>query len=488
LPVAKHPGSRIFAGTINGSGALTARVVHVSSETSLAQIIALVQRAQESKPDVQRLADRVVSWFVPAVLALAAVSFLAWWWLANDAAMGLNCAVAVLVTACPCALGLATPTAVIVGSGRGAESGILIKDAASLEVASQIDTVVLDKTGTVTSGRPQVVAVIPRAEIGADQLLRAAAAVESLSNHPLARAVVEFAKTQLATVDSPHLLPVIAGFGEAMRAGEPSGHVRLAQSLQVIPGEGVTAKVDRRDVLVGNELLLERFEVEMSRDILREARQRRERGETPLLVASEGRMLGAISIADTIPEASPQAIRELRQLGMHVIMLTGDRLATAQSVAKTAGIEEVIAEVKPDEKSARVEQLRQGGRVVAMVGDGINDAPALAAANLGIAIGSGADIAIESADIVLRGTDLTGVPRAIRLARATMRTIRQNLVWAFVYNVLLLPLAAGALVPLLGIRLIPALAAAAMAASSVSVVSNSLLLRRRRIDTSAAAS
>ena len=386
MPESKLTGSKIFAGTINGSGALTARVLSASTATSLAQIIELVQRAQESKADVQRLADRVVAWFVPAVLALAAVTFVAWWLAGGGPAMGLSCAVAVLVTACPCALGLATPTAVMVGSGRGAELGILIKDAASLEIAGQINTVVLDKTGTVTSGHPQVVAVVPAVEVGAEQLLHAAAAAESLSSHPLARAVVQFAQTQRSAIGA-------------------------AQSLQVVPGEGVSAKLDRRDVLVGNEALLQRFNVELSSEVVREAQRRRERGETALLVALEGRMLGAIFVADPVPDSSIRAIHQLHQLGMRVVMLTGDKQSTAQAVATAASIEEVIAEVKPNEKSEHVERLRRQGLVVAMVGDGINDAPALAAANLGIAIGTGADVAIESADIVLRGADLTGVPR-----------------------------------------------------------------------------
>lgn len=457
LPQAKSTGSKIYAGTINGPGALTARVLHSSTATALAQVVELVERAQESKADVQRLADRVVSWFVPIVLLLAALTFFGWWLVGSDLVMGVSCAVAVLVTACPCALGLATPTAVLVGSGRGAELGILIKDAAALEVAGKITAVVLDKTGTVTRGQPVVVAVVPRAEVAASELLQAAAAAESLSTHPLARAVVDFARAQ--------------GFS----AG-------LAQSLQIHPGEGVSARVARREVLVGNEALLERFHVELSTDILREATRRRQRGETALLVATEGRMLGALFVSDSIPETSRKAIAELQHMGLPVTMLTGDKSSTAQSVAAAAGIHDFIAEVKPAEKAAHIQRLQQQGLIVAMVGDGINDAPALTVADLGIAIGSGADVAIESADVVLLGADLMGVPRAIRLAQATLRTIRQNLVWAFGYNLLLLPLATGVFVPLAGVRLPPVFAAAAMAASSVSVVTNSLLLRRRPID------
>lgn len=452
--VAKRAGAAIYAGTVNTAGGLVARVVKVAGQTALDQVVAIVEQAQASKAVVQRLADRVVAWFVPAILALAAVTWLGWW-LASDPEMGVSCAVAVLVTACPCALGLATPMAVLVGSGRGAEAGILIKEAAALEIAGEITMVVLDKTGTITSGQPVIVAVVPRAEVAAEELVRAAALAESLAGHPLARAVARFAREQGITA------------------------VSLAQKLENVPGMGIVAHIDRREILVGNEELLTSRQVELSANILREVTRRRALGETALLVAVEGRMLGALFAADPVPAASVEAVQTLRKMGVEVAMLTGDREATARAIGAAAGINEIWSEVKPADKAARVQQLRDAGQRVAMVGDGINDAPALVTADLGIAIGTGADVAIDSADMVLLGSDLRGVPRAIRLSRSTLRVIRQNLAWAFGYNLALLPLATGLFVPLAGWRLPPTWAAAAMAASSVSVVLNSLRLKGR---------
>jgi Cu+-exporting ATPase len=431
----------------------------------LAQVIELVRRAQESKTEVGRLADRVVARFVPAVLAVAAVTLLVWGLAAGDWATALQCTVAVLVVACPCALGLATPTAVLVASGRGAENGILIKDAHALELAAQIDTVVLDKTGTVTLGRPVVTAVEPAEGVSPEELLSMAAAAEQLSQHPLAVAVV-----QEATARGIAIPP--------------------AESLQTIAGQGVRAKLGAVTILVGNERLLQQLSVDRCQ--LPVGNWKLEGGGGQLAVVScrsetdncqlstaNCRLLGLLTVADQVAPHSREAVAQLKGLGLDVQLLSGDHRATAESVARQLGIDSVIAEVLPDQKQAEVRRLQQAGRKVAMVGDGINDAPALAAADLGIAIGSGADVAIEAAQIVLVGQDLRALVRAIALSRATLRTIRQNLASSLLYNVLLIPAAAGVFIPLWGFHVPPAAAAAAMAASSVSVVTNSLLLRRR---------
>jgi len=456
LPVEKAAGDDVLAGTINGQGSLTVEVSRLAGQTALAQTIELVRKAQESKAQVERLADRVVSYFVPAVLVMAAVTLAAWGIAAHDWATGLSACVAVLVVACPCALGLATPTAVLVGSGRGAENGILIKEAHALEVAGQLTTIVLDKTGTVTLGKPQVVEVAPGAGGSADKLLALAAAAERLSQHPLAECIV----------------------AEAERRGLS---IPAAEDLQVVAGAGIRATSDGRTILVGNERLLEDAGVSTAEATPLVERLRGE-GASPLLVALDDRYLGFVAVADTVAPHSQEAIADLKSLGLEVHLLSGDHRQTVEAVARQVGIEQFTAEVLPADKQTVVQKLQQQGKVVAMAGDGINDAPALAAADLGIAIGSGADVAIEAAEIVLVRQDLRSVARAIRLSRATLRTIKQNLVWALVYNVLLIPSAAGLLEPLTGWRLPPSAAAAAMALSSVSVVANSLLLRRRRLD------
>jgi Cu+-exporting ATPase len=455
IPVDREAGEEIFAGTLNLQGALTAEVLRPAGKTALAQIIELVRRAQQSKTKAGRLADRVVARFVPAVLAIAALTFLAWGLLAGRWSLALNCAVAVLVVACPCAMGLATPTAVLVGSGRGAEQGILIKDAGALELAGQLTLVLLDKTGTVTLGRPVVTAVEPADGVQPEELLASAAAAERLSQHPLGQAIV----------------------GEAQSRG-----LALPQltDLEIVPGQGIRARGGGQLVLVGNERLFQ----SMAADLERQAGMLasfRARGQTPLLVASGERLLGIVAVADVVAPHSREGIAQLRALGLEVELLSGDHRATAEAVAAEVGIDRVIAEVLPDQKQAVVRDLQKHGHVVAMVGDGINDAPALAAADLGIAIGSGSDVAIESAQIVLVGQDLRAVARAVGLSRATLRTIRQNLAWAFVYNLLLIPAAAGVFIPLFDFHVPPAAAAAAMAASSVSVVTNSLWLRRRKL-------
>jgi Cu+-exporting ATPase len=456
-PVEKTPGERIFAGTVNGEGALRAVVLRTFTQTTLAQTIELVRRAQESKADVQRLADRVVAWFVPVILVVA-LTTLAAWALVGQPADGLRCAVAVLVVACPCALGLATPTAMLVASGRGAEEGILIKNAQSLELAGKLTTVVLDKTGTITQGRPRVCQVIPSGAASERRLLSVAVAVEQLSKHPLATAVLEYARQQQLAVPA-------------------------ADHLQVRVGEGLEAERQGVRLLVGNEPLLQRHEIRLDDAWRTRLAAERRLGRTPLLVAEGPELLGALLVADPIAAGSREAVAELRRLGLRLIMLSGDRRETAEAIAREVGLTEVRAEVKPAEKQAVVKELQAGGEIVAMVGDGINDAPALAVANLGIALGSGADVAIEAADLVLVRHHLALVPRAILLAQQTRRTIWQNLGWAFVYNLTLVPVAAGVLAPW-GIRMPPAWAAAAMAASSVSVVANSLRLRWRRLGTS----
>jgi len=454
LPADKSPGDEILTGSINGQGALTARVMRPAGKTALAQVIELVRRAQESKTDVQRLADRVVRWFVPVVLALATVTLLAWG-ATGDWPLGLSSAVAVLVVACPCALGLATPTAIIVASGRGAELGILIKEAHAWELAGRVTTVVLDKTGTITLGKLQLAQLAPAPGVSADELLATAAAAERLSGHPLGAPIVSAAEARELRI------PVASG-------------------LQVVAGQGILAVIDGHEVLVGNDRLLTTHAVDyrQQRDPLKDIR---DKGQTPLLVARAGKLLGIIVVADHHAAHSREAVQLLHQRGLKVLLLSGDHAATANQIAQQAGIAQVRAELLPGDKLAIVEELRRSGQVVAMVGDGINDAPALAAADLGIAMGSGADIALESADVVITGHDLRAVVRCIALGQATLRTIKQNLVWAFAYNLLLLPIAAGALVPCSGIRLPAAAAAAAMALSSVSVVGNSLLLRRRKL-------
>jgi Cu+-exporting ATPase len=458
IPVDKTSGDVIYAGTINGGGALQAVVIHASGQTTLAQTIELVRTAQESKSDVQRLADRVVSWFVPGVLVLAVLT-LAGWLALGEPRTALTCMVSVLIVACPCALGLATPTAILVGGGRGAERGILVKDAQSLEQAGRIDTVLLDKTGTITLGQPRVVHLLPSRGTDERQLLATAAAAEKLSGHPLAHAVVAAAESQGIATDH-------------------------ADALEIVPGQGIACRRRGAPVVVGTEQLLASRAVDLG-PLDRAAVERgRGQGQTALLVAENNRLLGTILVADPPAPHSAEAVAGLQRVPLEVIMLSGDKRATAEAIARQVGISRVFAEVHPADKQRIVENLQREGHAVAMVGDGINDAPALVAADLGIAVGTGADVAIESADIVLVQQDLRKVLEAIRLARATLRTIRQNLAWAFVYNVTLLPLAAGLIVPVAGpgvLHLLPALSAGAMALSSVSVVANSLYLRYRTL-------
>jgi Cu+-exporting ATPase len=477
IPVEKRPGDEILAGTLNGQGSLTAEVLRAAGRTALDQVIELVRRAQESKTDLGRVADRVVAWFVPAVLAIAAATLLVWGLGAGDWTMAIDATVAVLVVACPCAVGLATPAAVLVGSGRGAEQGILIKDARALETAGRLTTVVLDKTGTVTLGRPKVTVVRPVAGVPAEELLAVAAAAERLSQHPLAEAVVAEAEARRIAVPQADGLEVIAGQGIRVRLGQQR---ILVGTEQLLASQGIAVEDRTRHAPRDADPHAEREEYDADPHAEREEYTRlRDEGQTLLWVALDDRLLGLLCLADPVSPNSREAVRQLKAMGLGVQLLSGDHRRAAEAVARQVGIEMVAAEVRPDEKQQVVRRLQQAGQVVAMVGDGINDAPALAAADLGIAIGRGSDVAIEAADVVLVGADLRGVARAIALSRATLRTIRQNLAWAMGYNLLLIPLAAGVLAPI-GVRLPPAAAAAAMAASSVSVVANSLLRRRRR--------
>ncbi len=457
LPVDKGPGSEVIGGTINKQGLLKIEATRVGAQTALAQIIRLVEEAQGSKAPIQRLADRVSAVFVPAVIAVALVTFLAWLIIGHVGfTQSILYTVAVLVIACPCALGLATPTAIMVGTGKGAEQGILFKNSEALERAHELTTVVLDKTGTITRGEPSVTDVIVgnRLQTGDDLLLRLAGSAERGSEHPLGQAIVRAAEARGLALSEP-------------------------QGFEAVAGQGVAATVDGRQVLVGSRRLLESNGIVLER--LDEVLARlEEEAKTAMLVAVDGQALGVIAVADTLKEGSVEAIGQMKDLGLEVIMITGDNRRTAEVIGNQVGVNRVVAEVPPGDKAAQIRALQAEDHIVGMVGDGINDAPALAQADVGIAIGTGTDVAMASADVTLMSGDLRAVPRAIALSRATMRTIKQNLFWAFFYNVILIPLAAGAFYPWFGLRLHPVLAAGAMACSSIFVVSNSLRLRRVR--------
>jgi Cu+-exporting ATPase len=454
MPVAKEPGAKVIGGTVNQTGSFVMRAEKVGRDTMLAQIVQMVADAQRSRAPIQRLADVVAAWFVPAVIGIAVLAFIGWLLWGPDPALsyGLVAAVAVLIIACPCALGLATPMSIMVGVGRGAGAGVLIKNAEALERFEKVDTLVVDKTGTLTEGKPRVTAVISADGIEKDELLRLAASLERGSEHPLAGAILAAAQEKRLTL------------GEVQDFNAPTG-------------KGVTGNVDGKRVVLGNATLLADLGIDVGA-LTQRAEAFRAEGATVILAAVDGRAAGLLAIADPIKPSTPDAIRALKEDGIRVVMLTGDNRTTAQAVAAKLGIADVEAEVLPENKGRVVKHLRDMGRVVAMAGDGVNDAPALAAADVGIAMGTGTDVAMESAGVTLLKGDLRGIVRARRLSEATMRNIRQNLFFAFVYNVAGVPVAAGVLYPMFGILLSPIIAAAAMSLSSVSVVSNALRLRR----------
>ncbi|GAB4484439.1 MAG: heavy metal translocating P-type ATPase [Thermodesulfovibrionales bacterium] len=453
IPVEKKPGDRVVGATMNRTGAFTFQATAVGRETVLAHIIRMVQAAQGSKPPIARMADLISSYFVPAVIGIALVTFIVWYVFGPHPSFTyavLNF-IAVLIIACPCALGLATPTSIMVGTGKGAEHGILIRSGGALETAHRIRTVVFDKTGTLTKGSPEVTDIITQGK-AEEELLYFAGSAEKGSEHPLGEAIVKLA----------------AGRGILLKN---------AESFRAVAGRGISAAVDSRTVCMGNAKMMRDEGIDIS-GLLAEADRLSGQGRTPMFVAIDGAAAGIIAVADTLKQDSLDAVSALRAMGVQVVMMTGDNRRTGEAIARQAGIDRVLAEVLPEDKAREVRNLQSGGNVVAMVGDGINDAPALAQADVGIAIGTGTDVAIESSDITLISGSLKGVVTAIRLSKATIRNIRQNLFWAFAYNVILIPVAAGALFPFFGVLLNPMLAAAAMGMSSVTVVSNALRLKR----------
>ncbi|MFC0601477.1 heavy metal translocating P-type ATPase [Streptomyces palmae] len=454
MPVTKRPGDTVVGATVNGTGSLRVRAAKVGADTMLAQIVRLVQQAQASKAPIQRLADAVSAYFVPSVIAVAVATFAVWFTVGPSPALtlALVSAVAVLIIACPCALGLATPLSVMVGTGKGAQAGILIRSAEALETAHKLDTVVLDKTGTVTAGKPVLTDVRPAGGYQESELLALAAATEEMSEHPLGTAITAGARQRGLELPS-------------------------AEAFDSVTGKGVRATAGGRAVLVGNARLLRDARVDTG-PLDRVAAELSAQGKTPVLAAVDGAPAGVLAVADTVKEDSPAAIAALRRLGLDTVLITGDDTRTAEAIARQVGVARVLAEVLPEHKAEEIRRLQGEHRTVGMVGDGVNDAPALAAADVGLAIGTGTDVAIEAADITLVSGSLSGVATAIRLSRATMRNIRQNLFFALIYNAVGIPVAAGALYPLWGIRLSPVLAAAAMALSSLSVVTNSNRLRR----------
>jgi len=452
MPVDKGPGDSVYAATVNTTGAFRFKAQKVGDDTALAQIIRLVEEAQGSKAPIAKLADTVSGIFVPTVAAIALIAGVAWYIATRDITFALTIFISVLVIACPCALGLATPTAIMVGTGKGAEHGILIKSGEALETAHRLDTVVLDKTGTLTLGQPRVTDILPAGDFTQDSLLQLAASAEQDSEHPLGQAIVAQAREQGLALDA-------------------------ATGFTALSGRGIKTMIKGAQVLAGNRQLMEESGITLTAH-QGEADLLAEKGRTPMFFAVNGSLAGIIAVADIMKESSKQAVAALRDLGLSVVMLTGDNALTARAIAEDAGISQVISDVLPQDKAMQVQALMDQGRKVAMVGDGINDAPALVQADIGIAIGSGTDVAMESADIVLMHSDLMDVPAAIALSRRTIKTIRENLFWAFAYNVLGIPVAAGLLHLFGGPLLSPMIAAAAMSLSSVSVLANALRLKR----------
>ena len=466
LPVDKKPGDPVVGGAVNGHGYIKFKATKVGKDTALARIIRLVQEAQGSKAPIQALADRVAAVFVPTIIAVAVLVFIFWWLVGGDVVPAMIRMVAVLVIACPCALGLATPTAIMAGTGKGAENGILFKNSQALEIAAAVDTVLLDKTGTLTVGKPTVVDVLPMGSLfkGPDDLLALGASVEKGSEHPLGKALVREAESRGITLTEPQAFKSFGGHGVEAVIGEMRVRVGKPNWFQE-SDSGMAKTLDRASDTILNL---------------------QEEGKTVMVVAGNDEMVGLITVADPIKPDSVEAVKKLQGMNLEVVMLTGDNIHTARTIARQAGIDLVQAEILPEEKSAAVKKVQQNGRKAAMVGDGINDAPALAQADVGMAIGSGTDVAIETAGVILSSGSLAGIPRAIRLSRTTMRTIRQNLFWAFFYNLALIPLAAGILYPFHTLpnflrELHPIMAALAMSFSSISVVSNSLRLYRKDI-------
>ncbi|MCD1294386.1 copper-translocating P-type ATPase [Methanocella sp. CWC-04] len=456
IPVSKKEGDTVIGATINKTGSFKFRATKIGRDTVLSQIIKMVEEAQGSKAPIQRLADKVAGVFVPIVIFLAILTFLAWYYLGPKPAFLLAMLnfISVLIIACPCAMGLATPTAIMVGTGKGAEYGILIKGGESLESAYKIDTIVLDKTGTITKGKPSLVDVVSQPGFAEEEIIRLAASAEKGSEHPLGAAIVN-------------------------GAGERGIPIKDPERFDALPGKGIIAMVDGRVVMAGNAKLMEDEDVDISA-MKPEHERLSAQGKTPMYIAIDEKPAGVVAVADTIKEGSKEAIEEFDRMGIETIMITGDNRRTAEAIAKEVGVKRVLAEVLPGDKANEIKKLQAEGKNVAMVGDGINDAPALAQADTGIAIGTGTDVAIETSDITLMSGDLRGVLTSIKLSRATIRTIKLNLFWAFIYNIIGIPIAAGILIPWFGIQLNPIIAAAAMAMSSVSVVSNSLLLNRFR--------
>jgi Cu+-exporting ATPase len=457
IPVEKLAADKVIGATVNGTGMLVIRAERVGRDTMLSQIVRMVSEAQRSRAPIQKLADKVSAVFVPAVVAVAVIAFIVWSLVGPEPRLphALVNAIAVLIIACPCALGLATPMSIMVGTGRGATAGVLVKNAEALELMEKVDTLVVDKTGTLTLGKPKLVAVETQEGFDESQVLRAAAALERGSEHPLATAIVEGA------MERGIELPSVTGF---------ASHT----------GKGVTGKVDGRDIVLGNKVLLSGLGIEAV-GLAMQADEQQSEGRGVMFVAIDGKAAGLLVVADPIKDSAVDAVAALKRNGIHVVMMTGDNRRTAESVARLVGIDEVLAEVLPDQKKSNVMRLREEGRRVAMAGDGINDAPALAAADVGIAMGTGTDVAMESAAVTLVKGDLSGIVRARRLSRSVMRNIRENLFFSFVFNAAGVPIAAGILYPWLGITLSPIMAGAAMAFSSVAVIGNSLRLRGARI-------
>ncbi len=457
VPVAKETDSQVTGGTVNGTGTLVMRAERVGRDTLLAQIVQMVSEAQRSRAPIQLLADVVASYFVPAVMLTAVATFLIWSWLGPEPrlAHALVNAVAVLIIACPCALGLATPMSIMVGTGRGATAGVLVRNAEALERLEKVDTLVIDKTGTLTEGKPRVVNVVAAGGFDENDVLRLAAALELASEHPLAAAIVAAAR-------------------------ERGWSVTAAQEFHSVTGQGVAGSIDGRTVLLGNAAMLESAKIDAT-ELTGPADEWRRQGQTVMFLAADGRAAGLIGVTDPIKASSREAIDMLRAEGLHLVMLTGDSRATAAAVGNELGLTEIEAEVRPEQKNAVIRRLQDEGRIVAMAGDGVNDAPALAQADVGIAMGTGTDVAIQSAGVTLVKGDLRGIVRARRLSHATMRNIRQNLFFAFIYNGIGVPIAAGILYPVFGLLLSPMIAAAAMSFSSVSVITNALRLRNVRL-------